>query len=333
MLSPEVFHKSSPYTLGVPVERKGRVHMRSGVLVIGSLNADLVVRVDRLPGRGETLMGNSFARFPGGKGANQAAAAARLGAPTFMLGRVGTDLFGEEQLRSLTESGVDTGAVIRDDRGSTGIAMIAVEEGTGQNSIIVVPGVNAHCDASDIYTRRQLMAQVRVVLTQLEVPLRVVEAAAEVAHREGALFILDPAPATPLPASLLAKIDVITPNEHEAERLSGISVGDRTGAREAAKALRSQGVSGVVITLGDRGLFGMDNEGEFVIEAWDVPAVDTVAAGDAFCGALAVALAEGCSLRQGAAFANAAAALSVTRRGAQASMPTRQEVEAFVRTN
>ncbi|MGI6609683.1 MAG: ribokinase [Limnochordia bacterium] len=307
--------------------------VKSGILVIGSLNADLVVRVDQLPRRGETLMGNNFARFSGGKGANQAVAAARLGALTYMLGRVGTDLFGEEQLRSLAQSGVDTRAVIRDDQGSTGVAIIAVEEGTGHNSIIVVPGVNAHCDASDIYTHQRLVRQVRVMLTQLEIPLSVVEVAAELARREEALFILDPAPATPLPASLLAKIGVITPNEHEAESLSGVSVRDQAGARAAAVALRAQGVSAVVITLGDRGVFGMNDEEEFVIAAYDVQAVDSVAAGDAFSGALAVALAEGCSLRQSAEFANAAAGLSVTRHGAQPSMPTRQEVEAFVQAN
>lgn len=302
----------------------------AAIAVVGSINVDLVVRTLRIPQPGETITGSSLAHYPGGKGANQAVAAARLGAHVCLVGCVGDDQFGAEQVHSLQGSGVDIHAVCVRTGTTTGTAVITVEEASGQNQIVIVPGANAAITPDDVERSRQALAQAKVVIAQLEIPLPVVEKAAQIASACGAVFILNPAPAQPLPPSLLAQVDVLTPNEHEAEQLTGVPVTDLAGARQAAGLLRSQGVGAVIITLGNRGIYAQDATGEFSLPAHHVAVVDTVAAGDAFTGALAVALAENATLRDAAAFANAAAAVAVTRLGAQPSLPIRAEVAAML---
>lgn len=301
------------------------------VVVVGSLNMDLVFRTDRSPVAGETLIGNWFGRVPGGKGANQAVAAARLGAAVSMVGRVGDDSLGDELLQSLAGSGVEARHVQRDPAAATGVAAIVVEEETGQNRIIVVSGANMCLTEADVTAAGEAIATAGSVIAPLEVPLPAIQRMAELGRRHGACVIVNPAPARFLPDDLLRLIDVITPNETEVEQLTGVAAADLAGASRAAAALAGRGVRRVVITLGARGAFVRDGEDEFCLPAQPVRAVDTVAAGDAFTGALAVALAEGKDLRAAAEFAGAAAAISVTRHGAQPSMPCRDEVEAFLR--
>ena len=296
------------------------------ILVFGSLNMDLVAQVPRLPQAGETLLGTGFATVPGGKGANQAVAAARLGAPTTMVGRVGNDSFGPLLCDSLRVAGVTTELVVAD-HGPSGVALIAVD-GVGENQIVVVPGANGHVDASDV-GRLPLTAEASVLLMQFEIPLMAVQAAAERASDH--LVIVDPAPArADLSASFYGLIDILTPNQTEASQLTGMEVHDVATAMEAAQILRQRGTSTVIVKLGSQGAVAVSKSEVFHLPAFQVAAVDTVAAGDAFNGGLAVALWEGQSLRESMTWASAVAALSVMNAGAQPSMPTREQVEDFL---
>lgn len=296
------------------------------ILVFGSLNMDLVAQVPRLPQAGETLLGTGFATVPGGKGANQAVAAARLGAPTTMVGRVGNDSFGPLLCDSLRAAGVNTDLVVAD-HGPSGVALIAVD-GVGENQIVVVPGANGHVDASDV-GRLPLTAEPSVLLMQFEIPLMAVQAAAERASDH--LVIVDPAPArADLPASFYGLIDILTPNQTEASQLTGVEVHDVATAMEAAQILRQRGTSIVIVKLGSQGAVAVSKSEVFHLPAFQVAAVDTVAAGDAFNGGLAVALWEGQSLRESMTWASAVAALSVMNAGAQPSMPTREQVADFL---
>jgi ribokinase len=309
------------------------------VAVCGSLNMDLVIRAPRLPERGETVTGGVFATYPGGKGANQAVAAARLGASVAMVGAVGGDAFGRQLRDGLAHDGVDIAHVETLEGEATGVALITVDP-AGQNTIVVAPGANGRLDAAHVARARGRIAAARVLLLQLEVPVAAVAEAADLAHQAGAWVILDPAPApaAPLPDRLLRLVDVVNPNEVEARALTGIAVDDEAGARRAAERLLALGCRAAVIKLGARGAFvaaGAAAGGEptfTMIPGIPVAAVDTTAAGDAFAGALGVALAGGRSVPEAARFANVAAAISVMRPGAQPSMPTRAEVEAFART-
>ncbi len=294
------------------------------VVVFGSINMDLVVQVPHLPAAGETLLGYSFVTVPGGKGANQAVACARLGSPIRMVGRVGSDAFGVALLDSLTSAGVDTTGITQG-HAASGVAVIAVDA-AGENNIVVVPGANSTLDESDLRQLDAALTDARVLLLQLEVPLQRVVEAAHVARRHGAVVVLDPAPAQPLPAELYPLVDVLTPNQSEAGALVGMDVYDENGAAEAARRLLRQGVSRVVIKLGERGAYWADGESSGHLPAFRVSAVDTVAAGDAFNGALAVALASGQPWLEALRWAGAAGALATTKRGAQEAMPTRDEV-------
>lgn len=304
------------------------------IVVTGSLNMDFVVRVPRLPSPGETALGRDFQRIPGGKGANQACAAARLaGTPCVrMVGRVGYDPFADELKASLAAAGVDTALVRATKKAPTGVALIWVEEGTGRNSIVVAPGANHVLSADDIDAAGAVFEDARCALFQLETPLPAVERALLAARRRGALTILDPAPAQPLPAALLAEVDVLTPNESEACQLLGQLPApvSRAEAPGLAAALRKLGPRAVVLKLGEQGCFFASDDHEIFSAGFLVNAVDTTAAGDVFNGALAVALAEGQAMEQALAFANAAAAVSVTRLGAQPAVPSREEVDAMV---
>ena len=298
------------------------------VLVVGSLNRDLIVYCDRRPGPGETLAGTAFAMAPGGKGANQALAAARLGGHVSLLGRVGEDAFGERLLGSLREAGVDTRSVARTVGVSTGVALIIVD-GNGENSIVIVPGANSLLTPNDVAAGANLFREAGAVLLQLEVPLQTVVAAARAAAAAGARVLLDPAPVPggPLPRELLQLADVLLPNQHEAGVLAGRAVPDLAAAWDVADDLLDLGPRAVVLKVGAQGAIVAANGRCDHVPGLEVPAVDTTGAGDAFAGALGVALVEGLDLLDGVAFANRAAALSVTRRGAQPSMPTRHEVD------
>lgn len=299
----------------------------SGTLVIvGSLNMDLVVRAPRHPQPGETLIGSSFQTFPGGKGANQAVAAARLGAKVRMIGRVGQDAFGDALLATVQRDGVDTTFIRRDPQAPTGVALITLDA-KGQNTIVVASGANGNVSAEDVRQSAQAFEGADVLLVQLECPLEAVQTAVQLAHRAGMIVVLNPAPAHPLPAELLQMVDYLIPNQHELSLLAG-GISDR---EQAIRHLQAQGVRYLVVTLGEEGALLALGEDRLVLPAYPVEVVDTVAAGDAFAGAFALALAEGKTPLDAACWGNAAGAIAVTRPGAQPSLPTRQEVEQFLK--
>lgn len=302
------------------------------VVVVGSLNMDLVVHVPRLPRPGETIVGGELRTYAGGKGANQAVAAARLGASVTMIGRVGDDDFGRQLSDSLQKEGVDVTRLQTDRRASTGIAMIAVEEG-GQNSIVVSPGANMRLTLEDIAEARDAIDSADVLVMPLEVPMECIREAVRRAHASGVRVVLNPAPAQPLADDLLAMVTALVPNESETAWLTGLPVETIAQAERAAQVLLARGVGVVVLTLGERGALLLEqNQTARHLPAYPVDVVDTTAAGDAFVAALAVGLAEGASLDQAVRMANAAGALAVTCRGAQPAMPKRADLERFMRS-
>jgi ribokinase len=303
----------------------------TAIVVVGSLNMDFVVGVDRLPAPGETVLGRDFRMLPGGKGANQACAAARLATASTavrMIGRVGYDTFGDHLKAGLSAAGVDVSAVHATRSHPTGVALISVDA-SGQNTIVVASGANHALIASEAESMRSVFRGVSLVLFQLESPLDTVAAALKIAREEGARTILDPAPALPLSGEILTNVDILTPNESEASLLLGlppqrVSI---SNAPALARALKEKGPAAVVLKLGDQGCFYSDASTELHCPASSVTARDTTAAGDVFNAALAVALAEDRPTPEALRFANAAAAISVTRLGAQASIPTRAELQ------
>jgi ribokinase len=304
--------------------------LKPAIVVVGSLNMDFVVVVDHLPAPGETVLGGNFQMIPGGKGANQACAAGMLARdnPVRMVGRVGYDIFADQLKASLAAAGVDVSAVAGTRSGATGVALIWVDK-TGQNSIVVASGANHVFPAADVEATRNSFRGAAYALFQLETPIPAVAAALQLARAEGATTILDPAPAQTLAPELLASVDILTPNESEACILVGrkpCQVEVEEAAQLAGDVL-DMGPKAVVLKLGDRGCFYRDPECEIYSPGVRVEAVDTTAAGDTFNGALAVALAEGLPIGAALRFANAAAAISVTRMGAQASIPRRTEVD------
>ena len=282
---------------------------------------DMVVSCARFPAPGETILTDDFMTFPGGKGANQAVAAARLGGRVRFLGKMGDDVFRSQLLESLQADGVDTEHVLVDAESSTGVALITVD-GEGENQIIVASGSNMRLTPEEVEAERALFDEADVVLLQLEVPVETVERAATLAKAAGATVILNPAPACELSEALLRQVDILTPNESEAARLTGVRITDRAAAEVAARRLLAKGARHVIVTLGADGALLVSAEGARHVPAREVHAVDTTAAGDAFNGALAFALAGGQALGEALAFATEAAAYAVTHRGAQASMPT-----------
>lgn len=301
------------------------------IVVFGSLNMDLVVKTPQLPVVGETIAGESLAMIPGGKGANQAIAVSRLGIPCQIVGRVGKDSFGEHLLQSLRTNGVDTTGVLIDETAHTGVALITVDQ-NGENQIIVIPEANGNLDETDVERLRPHLEGAAFLLLQLEVPLAVVGAAAELAQGMGVKVILDPAPAQELPFALYSKIDIITPNAQEAETLVGFPVTDADSAQKAATQLQSKGVKTVMITLGKQGVYCVNGEESFFVPAFDIePIIDTVAAGDAFNGGLAVALSGGMNLQRSIICGSAAGALTVTQAGAQSALPDHKSLSAFLK--
>jgi len=304
---------------------------RKTIHVFGSLNMDLVCQAPRLPVPGETILGQQFQTVAGGKGANQAVAAAQLGATTTMVGRVGDDDFAQTLIDSLKRANVNTHNVIVDQSAATGVASIVVDQ-AGNNQIVVVPGANGKVDDTDVQRLAQRFKPGDLLLLQFEVPLSTVLAAATMAQAKGVTVLVDPAPVLPeLPDRWFGLMDIVTPNQVEASQLVGFPVTDRSGALEAARILVKRGVGLVVVKLGADGAVLVTEDEQFHQPAFAVNAVDTVAAGDAFNGGLAVALAEKMTLQAAGLFATAVAACAVTKRGAQASMPTRTEVEALLK--
>lgn len=301
----------------------------AGIVNVGSINMDLIVRSPRIPLPGETIIGSGFQTAPGGKGANQSVAAARAGAKVYHIGRVGDDGFGAALLANMAAAGVDCSRVIKDGNQPTGIALIVVEQG-GQNSIVVASGANMHVSIKDVDDNRDLIASARVLLLQLEIPLETVVHAAELAHQSGCVVVLNPAPARELPQQLLGYVDILIPNESETEILTGLPVEDEAQLKAAASRLLDLGIETVILTLGERGARLFRREGSQHIPPFKVVPVDTTAAGDAFVGAFAGALAEGRPLEQAALWGNAAGALATTGLGAQPSLPTREEIEALL---
>jgi ribokinase len=299
------------------------------ICVVGSCNTDLTFRAPRLPRPGETLAGVAFHTGFGGKGANQAVMAALLGAAVTMVGRVGSDLFGEQTLIHLRAEGIDTRFLARDDSLPTGVAAIVVDD-AGNNGIVIVPGANAALTPDDVGAAADAILTADIVLAQLETPVEATLEAFRLARQAGVRTVLNPAPAAPLPDELLRLTDLCVPNENEAEALCGLSVTDAATAACAAAALASRGVRSLLVTLGERGGVLADEGGCEAVAAVPVAAVDTTGAGDAFIGALAVAWARGASLREAARQAAAVAALSVTRHGTQASFPTRAEADTWL---
>jgi ribokinase len=292
---------------------------------------DLVVRAAHMPIPGETILGSDFRTIPGGKGANQAVAAARLGAEVTMVGRVGVDTFGQTLLHDLISEGIDVSYLAMDDRASSGVAMITVDN-QGQNSIVVAPGANHNLTPAEIYHAFSRINEVDIVILQLEIPLDCVETAAILSHQRGARTILNPAPAQPLPTGLLSSIDILIPNESETGLLTGLPVHEISQVESAGQKLFDQGAHCVVITMGNRGVWVMPDKRQNGIHlpAHSVEVIDTTAAGDAFVAGLAVGLGEDLPLMEAVKLGNAAGALTVTRLGAQPSLPTRAEVNEFL---
>ncbi len=296
------------------------------VLVVGSINMDLVVRSSHMPEPGETVLGDGFVTNPGGKGANQAVAAARLGAITHMIGRVGDDAFGQTLLESLRQDGVNCDSVWVTEATSTGVAMIIVD-GHGENSIVVASNANFRLTPDDVFSADELFTDADVVLLQLELPLPTVRAAVQVARRHNCKVVLDPAPAPKSLCDTLCNVDVLSPNATEAERITGKKAVEERVEKNVAMDLIARGAKAAVLKLGPRGALVVTADEQFAtIPPCRVDVVDTTAAGDAFTAALGVGIAQGRTLPQAAKFANAAGALACTRLGAQAAMPTLDEV-------
>lgn len=302
------------------------------VVVVGSLSQDLVAKAPRFPGKGETLRGSAFGMFAGGKGNNQAMSAARAGAEVALVGRVGADSFGEMLIQTLNKNSVDAQFVFKDSTVGTGIAHITVSD-EGENAIVIIQQANLRLSAADVEAARDKISDAKVLLLQLEVPVETDIAAAKVARAAGTIVALNPAPAPDngvLPSELLKVVDIFTPNQTEAQQMTGIVVSDLASAREAATKLKSAGPATVIITMGEQGAFVHNDQISELIPSFSVNAIDTTAAGDAFCGALAAALARGEDLRSAVRWACAGGALATTRMGAEPSLPTDAEIKKLV---
>jgi ribokinase len=298
---------------------------KNKILIIGSSNTDMVIKAAKIPVPGETILGGSFLMNPGGKGANQAVAAARLDGKVTFITKSGNDLFGNQAIALFKKEGIDVSYVIKDTDLPSGVALIIVDS-TGENSIVVAPGSNGNLLQNDIPSTLFERGKFWILLLQLEIPIATVEYSAILAASNGAKVILNPAPAQKLSDNLLKQLWLITPNETETEILTGISVHDLSSAENAASALQQKGVKNVIITMGCAGAYVKSGSFTGMVPVAKVKAVDTTAAGDVFNGAIAVAISEGKDLKEAVEFANKAASISVTRMGAQASAPYRNEI-------
>ncbi|MBN2285160.1 MAG: ribokinase [Tissierellales bacterium] len=304
------------------------------ITVLGSLNMDLVIHTPTIPKMGQTIIGNNFMLSPGGKGANQAVAATRLGGQVTMIGAVGQDIFGKNLLNKLEHDNINIENIIRVEKAATGVASITVNA-EGDNFIILDPGANFLLTVSDIMKLEGIIAQSKVLLVQLETPLEVVRKALQIAKKAGIITILDPAPAPeqPLDDDLLRYVDIIKPNETECEIITGIKVQTIEDAKKAVYFFKEKHIKSIIITAGEKGVFYNDDDEVFYKPTKRVQAVDTTAAGDVFSGALAVSLSQGKSIEESISYCMAASLISVTRRGAQASIPYDDEVGQYLKEN
>jgi ribokinase len=301
---------------------------RPRIVVVGSSNTDMVVKAERIPVPGETVTGGQFVMAAGGKGANQAVAAARLGAEVTFVAKLGQDMFGDQAIEGYQKEGIVTDLILRDSRNHTGVALIMVDE-SGENLIAVASGANHALKPEDVERAADRIRAADAVMLQLETPMETVEFTARLAAEAGVPVILDPAPAAPLADALVAQVAYLTPNESEAERLTGIRVEDEASARAAAKKLLDSGARNVVVTLGSKGAVVSTPDQATLVPGYQVDARDSTAAGDAFNGGLAAALARGLALEDAVREANLVGALSVTKMGAQPSLPTEDELRRF----
>ena len=304
--------------------------MKPSIVVVGSSNTDMVVKTGHLPVPGETILGGAFIMAGGGKGANQAVAAARLGGNVVFIAKTGDDIFGKQAIDSFKEQGINTSYILCDPENPSGVALITVDA-KGENCIVVAPGANACLKPADLQKAEQEIISAGIILIQLEIPAETVERVLNIAAAHNVKVILNPAPARLLTDDLLKKISIITPNETEAEMLSGIKVTDIKSAENAARMLAAKGIETVIITMGAQGAFVLHNDECYFFPAPVCEAIDTTAAGDVFNGALAVAISEGKSILEAVPFACKAASLSVCKMGAQASAPYRDELNAVLK--
>lgn len=301
---------------------------KKSVLVVGSANMDMVVTIDRFPNPGETLIGNQFGMYPGGKGANQAVACAKLGAETVFIGKMGNDLFRDQLVANMEANGVIMNELLTDPMEPTGIALIYVNS-SGQNEIVVVSGSNMKLSPENIQAKADLFKEAGIVLSQLELALPTVQEAARITRKHRGVFILDPAPAVKLPQELLKNVDYLTPNDLELAVLTGQKIHDLNSAGQAARALIKAGVRNLIITMGSQGALWINDSGVYHYPSQAVDVVDSTAAGDAFNGAFAYSLAIGKPVPEAIGFANRVAAFSITRLGAQSSMPTLNDLQGI----
>ena len=297
------------------------------IMVIGSSNTDMTVRSKVLPGPGETVLGGDFIMGYGGKGANQAVAAKRLGGNVDFVCKLGKDLFGDNAIRHFREMGLDTAHILQSEKPS-GVALIMVDD-KAENSIVVASGANGDLDIEDIETLAPAIRRSSILLLQLEIPMKTVERAARIAYEAGVMVVLNPAPAAQISDELMRCVSVLVPNESESSYISGVEVTDADSALKAINIIKNKGAKDIIVTMGSKGSLVCDGKVTF-IPARKVRAVDTTAAGDTFCGALCVALAEGFRLEEAARFATAASSISVQRPGAQDSVPSREEVDSII---
>lgn len=310
-----------------PSSRERAMTKAPRLCVVGSSNTDMIVHCERLPAPGETVLGGDVLVASGGKGANQAVALARLGAQVSLVARVGTDIFGDQTMVNLSREGVEMRHVVRDRHRPSGVALITVDA-RGENIITVAPGANSALSPADVEAAEEAIASASALIVQMEIPPETVAAAVDAAWRLGVRVVLNPAPARPLPEALLRKVELLVPNESELRFLAGVD--DDATVEKAARALLARGCGAVVVTLGAQGALLVTSSGSARVPAFKVKAVDAVGAGDAFVAALAYAVCSGKDLEAATTFACAAAALATTKRGAQPSLPTLGEVEAFL---
>jgi len=304
--------------------------MSKNIVVIGSSNTDMIIKLKQIPKPGETVIGGKFSTASGGKGANQAVAAVRAGGNVVFIGRVGKDMFGERTIKGFKSYGLKTNKIIKDENEPSGVALIFVDD-KGENSIAVASGANAYLSPQNVKDNADIITKAEVLLVQLETPIETVETAVRIAAENKVKVILNPAPARKLSKALLKSVSIITPNETEAELLTGISIKNQSDVEDAAIKLKELGVETIIITLGSKGSFVLSKTFTGMVPAFRVKAVDTTAAGDVFNGALAVALSEKKELKEAVEFASAAAALAVMKLGAQTSAPSREEIEKMLK--
>ncbi|MDR2949489.1 MAG: ribokinase [Prevotella sp.] len=303
---------------------------KTKIIVIGSSNTDMVVKSDRIPSSGETVLGGEFMMTAGGKGANQAVAVVKMNGDLTFVAKVGKDIFGEKAIQNYAKSGINTDYIFRDDDTPSGIALIMVDK-CAENCISVASGANNMLSRRDIDSVRNIIEHAAILLMQLEIPIDVIEYAVDIAYRAGVKIVLNPAPANYVDSNTLKKLYLITPNKTEAQIISGIQITNIDSAKKAAEVLADKGVNNVIITLGTEGSLILTDNREFhYVKSRKVDAIDTTAAGDVYNGALCVALSEGKTLVEAAKFATLASSISVTRMGAQDSIPTRSEVDILI---